>query len=29
MHTRILLLAGAITLAIGTTACTNEQSGLD
>ena len=27
MYTRILLLAGAITLAIGTTACTNEQTG--
>ncbi|NNJ94719.1 MAG: glycine zipper 2TM domain-containing protein [Halobacteria archaeon] len=27
MHTRILILAGAITLALGTTACTNEQTG--
>ena len=27
MNTHTLLLAGAITLALGTTACTNEQSG--
>ena len=27
MNTHILLLAGAITLALGATACTNEQSG--